>query len=159
MALTPYLIQRGTINTPFVEDRLSRSVSLDYMGSAEFEFGALPESLQALRAEADCISVTVEPRITGDNGASLRVLHVFGPEEYEEYVGYLLKLREGSLQTKEHTYFDLPHLKSKHFTILRCDFWWDVGNHVMWSFNKNFMKRLPDVLAASWKYMDEQKKK
>lgn len=41
---TPYLIQRGKIVKPLAEHdtRLSKAVNLDYMGSSEFEFGALP---------------------------------------------------------------------------------------------------------------------
>lgn len=152
---TPYHIQRGTINHPMPDDRLSKVVDLDYMGSAEFEFGALPKSLRALQAKVDAISVTVEPRITGDNGQSLRVLHTFSPEEYEAYVVYLLELRAGTRRTKESTWFDVEH--PKRFKTLRCDFWWDIDNDVMWSFDKAFMKKLPDALVASWKYMDEGK--
>lgn len=154
---TPYLIQRGKINRPMTDGRFSEMVDLDYMGSAEFEFGALPKSLRALQANVDSISVTVEPRIQGDNGENLRILHTFGPDEYEEYLAYLLKLREGTLHTKESTWFDKEH--PKRFASLRCDVWWDIDNHVMWTFDKNFMKRLPDALVASWKYMDEQKGK
>lgn len=154
---TPYLIQRGTINRPLVEGRFSEAVNLDYMGSAEFEFGALPKSLRALQAKVDSISLTTEPRITDEGGASLRVLHTFTPDEYEEYVGHLLKLREGQLRTKESTWFDKEH--PKRFKTLRCDVWWDIDNHVMWTFDKVFAKRLGDHLAASWKYMDEQKGK
>jgi hypothetical protein len=150
----PYLIQRGTINWPLVHDRLSKAVSFDYMGSAEFEFGALPESLREMQKRIDSVSLTVEPRIM-DGESTLRVLHTFTPDEYEEYLGYLLKLREGHIQTKEDPRFQKDHsLRSKR---LCCDFWWDIDNHVMWSFDKNFMKRLPDVLVASWKYMNEQK--
>ena len=154
---TPYLIQRGKIKHPMVEGRFAQLVELDYMGSAEFEFGSLPKSLRALQAMADNISVTVEPRVTGERGESLRVLHAFSPEEYEEYVLHLLSLRDGQLRTKESTWFDKDH--SKRFPSLRCDMWWDIDNHVMWSFDKNFMKRLPEALVASWKFMDEQKGK
>lgn len=44
---TPYLVQRGKIRHPLVEGRFSDAVNLDYMGSAEFEWGALPKSLRA----------------------------------------------------------------------------------------------------------------
>ena len=157
MVHNPYLIQRATIHHPRREGRFSEAVSLDYMGSAEFEWGALPQSLRELQARVDAIKVTIEPRITGENGESLRVLHTFTDEEYEEYFGHLLNLREGKGQTKESTYFDKDH--SKHFKTLRCDLWWDLNNSVMFTFDKVFMKRLPDHLVASWKYMDEQKGK
>ncbi len=154
---TPYLIQRGKIRQPLVEDRFSKAVNLDYMGSAEFEFGALPKSLRALQTLVDQISVTVDPRITDTGGgASLRVLHTFDGDGYEAYFEHLLAAREGRLRTKESTWFDKDH--SKQFPSLRADVWWDIDNHVMWSFDKNFMKRLPDFLVASWKYMDAAKK-
>lgn len=149
-----YLVQRGKINHPMVVDRLSKTVDLDYMGSAEFEFGALPKSLRTLEALINQTMMTVEPRITDDAGRSLRVLHTFSDEEYEEYFSKLLTLREGKTRTKESTWFDKNH--ATMFKILRCDFWWDINNHVMWSFDKNFMKNLPDVLVASWKYMNDK---
>lgn len=149
-----YLVQRGKINRPMVVDRLSKAVNLDYMGSAEFEFGALPESLRTLEARSGQMVVTVEPRITDDAGSSLRVLHAFSGEEYEEYFSKLLTLRKGKTRTKESTWFDVNH--PTMFKTLWCDFWWDINNHAMWSFDKNFMKNLPDVLGASWKYMNDK---
>jgi hypothetical protein len=52
----PYLIQRANIVKPLSPKNqagkvtLSKSVSFDYMGSSEFEFGALPKSLKRLHA-------------------------------------------------------------------------------------------------------------
>lgn len=151
----PYLIQRGEIKRPLVAGRFSEAVDLDYMGSAEFEFGALPKSLRALQSMVDAISMTTEPRIL-EGDRSLRVLHPFTPEEYEEYLGYLLELRAGKRRTKETTCFaaDYPPME-----FSKTDIWWDIGNHVMFSFDKVFMNRLTDHLVASWKYMDEQKAK
>lgn len=154
---TPYLIQRGMIRKNDKISRLSDMVDFDYMGSSEFEFGALPRSLRALQANVDSISSTVEGRITGDNGESLRVLHTFSPEDYEVYFGHLTKLREGKLRTKESTRFSVED--KKWFSSQKCDFWWDIENHVMWTFKKHFMKQLPDALAESWKYMDRNKVK
>lgn len=154
---TPYLIQRGKIQRPLVADRFSKAVDLDYMGSAEFEFGALPKGLRRLQAKAASISVTTEPRISGDGGESLRVLHTFTPEEYEEYVLKLLDLRDGRIRTKESTWFDKDH--ALRFKTLRCDLWWDLDNDTMWTFDKVFAKRLKGCLEASWTYMDEQKGK
>ena len=31
-----------------------------------------------------------------------------------------------------------------------ADFWWDVANHTMFSFDRNFLARLPDHLSASF---------
>lgn len=153
-----YHIQRGTIKRPLTRDtRFSEAVDLDYMGSAEFEWGALPKSLRELQANVDNIKLTVEPRIQDEEGRSLRVLHTFDTDAYEAYVSLLVDLREGTRRTKESTYFDKDH--KKRFKTLECDLWWDIDAHAMWSFDKQFMNRLGEHLVASWKYMDEQKAK
>lgn len=153
MIRTPYLIQRAEIYHPLREGRLSEAVDLDYMGAAEFEFGALPKSLRALQARVDSISMTTEPRIQ-EGEKCLRILHTFNSDEYEEYLGHLLELRADKRRTKETTRFSANY---PHGEYSRTDFWWDIDNHVMWSFDKVFMNRLGDHLVASWKYMDDKK--
>lgn len=53
--VAPYHIQRGDIVTPLAPDtaRLSKAVDFHYMGSAEFEFGALPKSFRRIEQVAD----------------------------------------------------------------------------------------------------------
>lgn len=152
----PYLIQRGEIVRPFAEPgtRLGKAVGLDYMGSAEFEWGAVPKSLRALYDKVDAINLTVMDVIT-ENRVMLRVLHAFNDQEWNAYKRWLLALRNTSLSkiyTKERTDFD-PNMRSRY---AKTDFWWDIQNHVMWSFDADFMEKLPDYLVASWKYMNEK---
>lgn len=152
---TPYLVQRGEIIRPLASNvTLSKAVSFDYMGSSEFEWGALPKSLRALQSNADNIKLSVDKRIT-ENEKSLRVLHTFSDEEFEEYFKYILRMRKNDIRLKENSRF-APDSYSK-YTV--CDVWWDIENHVFWSFDKIFMNRLGDHLVTSWKYMDEQKAK
>jgi hypothetical protein len=153
----PYSIQRGVIKNPLADAtaRLSQAVSLEYMGSAEFEFefGALPRSLRAIESKLSDVKLTVVNDIT-DNERSLRVLHTFNDEDFAKYKTYLLRMRNeklGHLRTKEYVGFD-PSYASKYN---KTDFWWDVENNVMWSFHKPFMNRITDHLAASFKYMNE----
>jgi hypothetical protein len=148
---TPYLIQRATINRPLVKGRLSEAVDLDYMGSAEFEFGALPRSLRAMQAKVDSVKLTVDNRIT-DNERSLRVLHTFNETEFEEYFKFILRMRGDDLRLKECSRFE-----ANRNWAADTDLWWDIENHVFWSFDKIFMNRLGDCLVASWKYMDSPK--
>ena len=150
---TPYLIQRCTINRPLVNDRLSKAVKLDYMGSAEFEFGATAQSLRALQETAnqralitDCINC-----ITDGKGRSIRVLHAFDGPELSKYLAFIARMRNSELLLKEDSGFDPRWPRSD------ADLWWDIENHVFWSFDKIFMNRLTACLAASWKYMDAQK--
>ena len=156
--MSGYHIQRGDIRRPLTPagTKISDSVSFQYMGSSEFEFGALPRSLRTLQAYVDKLQLTVEPRIQDEQGRSVRVLHTFTSEEYEEYLVLMLAMRDGTRRTKESTYFDKEH--HTRFKSLTCDFWWDIDAHVMWSFDKMFMNRLGEHLVASWQYMDAMKK-
>jgi hypothetical protein len=155
MISNPYLIQRGTIKHPYAETtaRLSDAVSLDYMGAAEFEFGALPASLRDLQANAEIIKKTVLTSITSGD-LPLKLIHCFSDEELKQYEACLLKMRDGKFHLKESSYFESWRKPSKYSAI---DFWWDIQNNAMWSFDKKFMNMLPDYLVSSWKYMDEKK--
>lgn len=147
---TPYLIQRAEVKTPFVVGgRISEVLSLDYMGSAEFEFGATAKSLRALQENKDNIKLSVDNRIV-ENEKSLRIVHTFSDEEYEKYFDYLLQLRSDKLRLKERSQFNPGRQGSTNA-------WWDIENHVFWSFHKPLMNNLSNSLIASWDYMDKQK--
>ena len=152
---TPYLVQRCEIRRPLVEGRIGEALELDYMGSAEFEFGAIPKSLRALQHDVDKIKLSVDPRIV-DNDRSLRILHTFDEVELEQYFKHLQTMRVNKLRLKEATRFEAGRESRPYGTT---DVWWDIENHVFWSFDKIFMNRITDCLLASWKYMDEQKAK
>lgn len=155
MVRFPYLIQRGTINKPMVDrlSFLSQAVQLDYMGSAEFEFGALPRSLRAIESKRDMLTLRKVPSIM-DGESCLRVVSTLTDEEFVEYEKILVALREGrNIRTKECTRFNVNHMP---FSSLKCDFWWDINNHVMFTFDKNFSKRIISHIDASLEYMNAQ---
>ena len=156
----PYLIQRAEIQTPLAEPntRLSQAVSFEYMGSAEFEFGALPNSFRAIEALAADWKCRLVPEITED-GSPLRVYSAFTAEEFDEYVAFLKRLRDpnGRCYLKEASHFDEGHRQRWKYS--RTNFWWDIDNHAMFSFHKEFMNRLLSYVAASIDYMNEQKAK
>lgn len=153
----PWLIQRALIQTPFADVKdatLSNSVRFDYMGAAEFEYGALPKSLRRLRESAKDKSIkvrTVKEILSKES--SLRVLSRFSDSEFQEYLQHLHLLRQGQIRLKESSYFDIT--RRHHFPTLydNTDFWWDIDNDVMWSFNKVYMKKLPSYLENSFKVM------
>lgn len=166
---TPYLIQRAEINNSRTDEmRFSQAVDLDYMGSAEFEFGATAKSLRALEKAflnnsfgvhnlhlVDVAEITTESR--SGNQKPLKVLHCFTNEEFKQYIPFLHKMRDGKLRAKENPRFE-SELKWP-FTSNSINFWWDIENHVMWSFDHEVMRKLPLYLQNSWKYMNEQKAK
>lgn len=167
---TPYLIQRAEINNARTDEmRLSQAVDLDYMGSAEFEFGATAKSLRALEKafltrkaeDGDLMCITDVAEITtksrSGNQKPLKVLHCFTDEEFKQYIPFLHKMREGKLHAKENPRFEAT--PQWPFTSNSINFWWDIENHVMWSFDHEVMRKLPLYLQNSWKYMNEQKGK
>jgi hypothetical protein len=153
----PYLIQRAEINTPLApkDTRLSQAVNFDYMGSAEFEFGALPESFRAIELDSWIWKCRIVPEIT-EGDTPLRVWSALNDEDFKEYVEFLKKARDthSVIHTKEAVHFEKDRVKSKYGT--NADFWWDIDNHVMFGFKKEFMKRVGDYVASSLKYMNER---
>lgn len=144
-----YLVQRATIKVPLAFDKstLTDSVRFDYMGSSEFEYGALPASLRRLQSNQKAITTFVAP-IYDKKGRHLRILSYLSKEDINLYVGQLCLLRQGGIRTKERTEFsELPSMYDK------TDFWWDIENDVMWSFHKEYMNRLEQFLYNSWAIM------
>lgn len=151
---TPYLIQRAEILRPLkpTSTRVSEAVDLDYMGSSEFEFGATARSLRAMQAAPELHRHLIPDILDGDR--QLRVVSIYDDQEMLKYIEHLKAMREDRIHLKETSRFAANYTQGRY---LRADFWWDIENHVMWSFDKMFMNRLCDHLRASWAYMDEQK--
>lgn len=155
---TPYLIQRGEFKSYDGYPRLSKAVYLDYMGSAEFEFDALPKSLRELEQLRDQLSIIYVAEINIQKKGSsknipLKVLSPWkdGSEEWSWYKEKLLSLRADELRTKENTGFALNSGR-----WYKADFWWDIENHVMFSFRQHFAHDILHLLDSSWKYMNEK---
>lgn len=90
-----YLVQRATIKVPLAFDKstLTDSVRFDYMGSSEFEYGALPASLRRLQSNQKAITTFVAP-IYDKKGRHLRILSYLSKEDINLYVGQLCLLRK-----------------------------------------------------------------
>jgi len=153
----PYLIQRAEINNPLAaeDSRLSNAVDFDYMGSSEFEFGALPKSFRRIEAAADNWKMRVVSEIKEEE-SSLRVYSSFDDKEFAAYLVHLRALRQDKYHTKETTRFKKGYEQSK---ISPCNFWWDINNDTMFGFKKEFMNRVGHYVSNSLVYMNEQRKK
>jgi hypothetical protein len=146
----PWLIQRAEIQKPLADPKeatLTKSLSLDYMGSAEFEFGALPASLRRMRASGSLQTRLVKSIRQGDS--PLRVFSYLDDETFPQYARILSDLRHGDPRLKEVSRFSLDYPQDG----LKTDFWWDIENDVIWSFDKNYMSRLPRYLENSFSVM------
>lgn len=150
----PYLIQRARIKVPLASanTRLGQAVDFDYMGSAEFEFGALPASFRAIERARSWVCRIV-PEIS-ECETPLRVWSDLDTKDFETYIGYLKAFRAGKdTYTKESVQFE----ESREQNDWTPNFWWDIDNHVMFGFKKEFMKRVGQYVAASLAYMNSVK--
>jgi hypothetical protein len=172
----PWLIQRGRIQSDFSADnRISQAISMEYMGSAEFEFGALPQSLREMQAVAAKLSLIEVQQVRDAKGNPLYAYGNFQDHDPEVYKGILVALATDRIRTKESVGLDKQINPREIHPPSRCrtkkqkqeyietqrmfdtSFWWDLNNAVMFSFDKKLMETLPDILKSSWRYMDEQK--
>lgn len=118
-----YLIQRGTFENRDFKKGIDSIVLFDYMGSAEFEFGALPESLGRIRKNITEY-VYLQVSIKG------KPITVFCKESQKpEIENYLNELAEGKMQLK--SYSDFNSYIKPTYSKNRTDFWWDIENDVM----------------------------
>ena len=158
----PYLIQLFSIKN--VKERckgkrLSETLSAEYMGSAEFEFGAIPKAYREIALNFDSFRIS-EVESIKDKGRKLQVWHAFSDEDFEKYVQYLLEFRgllkpKISTRTKELVRFEYIsdiEVKGRPW-LTKNNFWWDIRNQVMWSFEKTFMDQLNERLQCSIAYM------
>ena len=133
--MTPYLIQRAKFKNPIEANEIGidRIIQLDYMGSAEFEFGALPKSLKRIRANADNYTHFRYAFSTG------KVVTVFCKKEDRKKMGEILEnLVAKKIRLKE--FCDLDNYVNDEVAVFRNnDFWWDILNDFMfWKFNIEF---------------------
>lgn len=159
----PYLIQRGVIISPLADPniRLSQAVDLDYMGSAEFEFGAVPASFRRIEKVADDWKMRTCLSFAGGKEA----LHVWGAFDseitFQDYLGFLIDIRtKNSIRLEGRSEFDLSSIefrKKMGWQSPQTDFWWDIQNDVMWTFHKEASKRVVSWVASSIGYMNSQK--
>ena len=135
---TPYLIQRAK----FIKDDeysanrkgIDKLLGFDYMGSAEFEFGALPASLKRIRAE---IKDYVQFQYSFKKHPAKVVTVHCKKEEQDAVCEILEQLALDKIRLKERC--DLPKFISDETNSWDNDFWWDIDNDFMfWKFNPEF---------------------
>ena len=140
------LIQRGTIRTEQRTDSkgIDALVSWDYMGSAEYEFGALGNSLKRIRSSIVDYS-QFELEISG------RKITVFcKTAEQKEVETAIVNLSKNPPRLKEIAEFDnfcgnRPDCRWKSNT----NFWWDINNDFMfWPSDDVFTKSMIEAIQT-----------
>ncbi len=135
-----YLIQRGMFSINTNKNGIDRYVRFDYMGSAEFEFGALGfQSLKKIRENQSKYQL-LRLKV---NGIPISVFSQYSEQEMQEYLDALAL---GEFKTKEYTDFDNFVFKKYH--IQKTDFWWNISADFMFwaggigNLENNFLKVL-----------------
>ena len=150
----PQYIQTGTIRRPLGKHRDSRffdSVSLDHMGG-DFPYDSLPASMRRMfhtrfafeTFKAENLFLKKEHR-----SYALRLYTRFRGVDLDNYVSWLIALRNDDLKMRRSTGFSRASFPEDQLPS-SPDIWWDVQNDVIFSFDKNYMTRLPDHLAVSY---------
>lgn len=136
---SPYLIQRAKINEQeaTLKKGIDRILQFDYMGSSEFEWGALPTSLKRIRKDLDCyILSTIQ--IDSQTVSIFFNNKTISKEEIKNLIGGLY---ERKFRLKEYCDF------AKGCTFKRNNFWWDLDNDFMfWLHNPTFESRFKDLI-------------
>lgn len=156
----PYIVQRCVLRPDRrAAETLLDAVSLDLMGYAEFEFGAIPRAWQQILENRDWAIHTVMWTWDGEGSpeSPLFVGSSLTPEAMLELQLWLQAARNpqmsGALRTKCRVVFD----KQEHMPMLatprinsgkKIDLWWDLRNDIVWSFDQKFMcDELPRFVA------------
>jgi len=133
--LTTSLIQRGKFKSRPEKVGIDNILLFDYMGSSEFEWGALPKALADMRKNITEYTYMDVPM----NG---KVITVFCNNKHKPDIKiYLQSLAENKWYLQEYSdfnYYIYPTEHCKSYT----DFWWDIQNHIMfWRKDNEFEKK------------------
>ena len=130
---TPYLIQRGTFQNIKEEEivGLDSLISYDYMGSSEFEWGALPASLRRMTSS---FSKYVWFPVEEIKDADRQCLYILCQKHQQDEITNAVKI----LATEEHNTFNTKervglqdYINCRSQYSMNTNFWWDVtsSNH------------------------------
>jgi hypothetical protein len=136
-----WLIQRGHFKDTKKSDidGIDSLVSFDYMGAAEFEYGALPKALKETIGKLDELQIKVlknaadveMPKLHAKNGAQVFVIST--PEQYAEVCQFVIdELSDKRHRLKEWTSMAeaiAPDPRKKPSYNCTLDFWWDIVNN------------------------------
>lgn len=141
--IVPYLVQRCMFNKRESASGIDAILGFDYMGSAEFEFGALPKSLKAIREKISNY-VYFDFKIIND-----KVVTVFCQAEIKDQMsGIIEALLNHDFRLKEWCDLD-AWVNDEQNSFNRSDCWWDLENHFFfWKKNDEFEKEFRERIKG-----------
>ena len=154
MTQNSLLSKRLLIQTAKFVDRpqkkgLDSIIQLNYMGSAEFEWGSVPASLAEIRKNFSEYGIYANI-CTGENFTPVTVYcrgdHLLEVVDVINQLSLPLGKRDNNVRLKEFCDFE------QTISVGRKDsqFWWDIGNHHMWWLsNPVFQEKLIQQIKTS----------
>ncbi len=195
----PWDIQTGIIEPESgtgIDADFFQAIKLNYMGRAEFEFGAHSESLARLYYSNDAVKLFSSSILSDVSGRPLLLLGNFDrhfshmsdmeaasislEQRISQYMEGVKDIATGKIRTGSFSNFsaqtepfepivprsvrnrlnkaDLEAYVIEQRALPRTNFWWDIANDVMMSFEPDFMDRLPGYLERIFDKMISQNK-
>ncbi len=194
MISKPNFVQRCTIiKNPVVKELNFGLITadvfrLDYMGSAEFEYGAVYDAfcnIENFAKNKSMLLVKSQKIIDRDNNN----MFMFGPfaEDNNNFVNYeefIIKMIKNEIHPKSPVHMEKhfkprktkENLSQADLNYIRrnkmdtdqfieeenktfCDLWWDLRNGVIMSFNHDLMNQMPEIIENSIKFKEHLRSK
>lgn len=139
---SPFLIQKANFADQPKSTGLDSIIRLEYMGSAEFEFGAIPKSLARIRGNISEYDYT---QYAFENSGTKIVTIFCRKDEVEQTTDYIQGLAENMYHLQESC--DLKYWVYPGTFKNYCDFYWDIENDFMfWKSSPEFDTKFKSVI-------------
>lgn len=135
----PYLVYRCNFKKNGTTDGIDSLLKFEYMGSAEYEFGALPKSLTKIIGRVDEMDIFKTGHEKND-GQGLFVLCL--ESEYLEYNGYIDELVSSKYENLKERIDLKENINGTINEYSKSDVFWDIKNHVIFCFGKDNMRKI-----------------
>lgn len=146
----PYLIQRGNFEDRPYKTGIDRILKFDYMGSSQFEWGALGRSLKRIRDNIGEYTLALVDIITED-GITYKINVFCKATDLTQVIELITNIGNREYHTKEYTDFD-NYLYPNCTFECRTDHWWDIENDYMfWKKDKQFTKKFTTLFFSGGK--------
>ena len=147
-----WLVQRGDFKERSEKTGIDKMITWDYMGSAEFEWGALPKAYGYIMENFCEYQMYVEKDMANANGVPLCIF--CKRDEHKKIKATLDEFRKKPYGLKEYISFDREYKTFREHPVPGYDsihehFWFDIEHHFMWFFGADDrVNKFMDVLIA-----------
>ena len=128
--MVPYLLQRGVFKKQFNNSKgIDGNVELDYMGSSEFEWGALPKSLRRI-----CDNLSQYIWFKHPKFEHIQYLAIKQDDQLEAFLtAHCVETYPQQYRTKEYTSIcdAVNNRKDKRSVCELPNIWWDIEHDVL----------------------------